>query len=46
LSIGITCIESTTADWEALYSQADRAMYEAKRNGKNRFHVSEVQSVA
>jgi diguanylate cyclase (GGDEF)-like protein/PAS domain S-box-containing protein len=46
LSIGITCIESTTADWEALYSQADRAMYEAKRNGKNRFHISEVQSVA
>ena len=36
LSIGITVHEADMADWEALFSQADQAMYEAKQSGENR----------
>lgn len=42
LSIGIACVKKTTASWEGLFSQADRAMYEAKRTGKNKIVFSET----
>ena len=39
LSLGIACMGPTTGDWKALFSQADRAMYDAKARGKNRFVI-------
>ena len=42
LSIGISCLDKTTANWQALLAHADCAMYEAKRKGKNRFVLYEA----
>jgi len=36
LSIGVSSMDDRTGDWNDLLSQADDAMYEAKRSGKNR----------
>lgn len=38
-SIGVTMYPQDTADAEQLMRHADRAMYEAKQTGKNRYHV-------
>ena len=39
-SIGISVADSVETTFEQLYSQADQALYQAKRNGKNRYHVA------
>ncbi len=45
LSVGITLYPSGTADEpDALLRQADQAMYEAKRNGKNRMQFFDIES--
>lgn len=36
VSIGIAALEESNANWEALLNDADRAMYRAKREGRNR----------
>jgi diguanylate cyclase (GGDEF)-like protein len=36
ISLGIACFEGVDADLEALLSRADEALYEAKRQGRNR----------
>lgn len=51
LSIGVSSLDDTTNDWSVLLSQADEAMYEAKRSGKNkviehRQHATEAKSLA
>jgi diguanylate cyclase len=40
ISIGIACLDETTRTLDALVELADRAMYQAKRNGRNRVEVS------
>jgi len=36
-SIGISQFDATTTDFDAIYDQADRAMYQVKHQGKNNF---------
>lgn len=38
-SIGIVVAEREKADYEALYAEADRALYDAKRAGKDRYSI-------
>jgi len=38
-SVGVTFCDSTEDDPDTLLRQADQAMYAAKQDGKNRFHV-------
>ena len=38
-SIGVARAQSGTTDIRALYDAADRAMYIAKRKGKNSYHI-------
>ena len=45
LSIGIACLDAPMTGWDSLLAEADRAMYEAKRQGKNRFVVHEPSMV-
>ena len=40
-SMGI-CISRRGGSYDALYREADSAMYEAKRNGKGRFYIIEI----
>jgi len=45
LSVGVTLYPSGTAEEpDALLRQADQAMYEAKRNGRNRMHFFDLES--
>lgn len=46
LSIGIACLDKSTASWSRLFSEADRAMYKAKRAGKNRLVACVSSNVA
>jgi diguanylate cyclase (GGDEF)-like protein/PAS domain S-box-containing protein len=46
LSIGIASLQIDTPTWEVLLTQADLAMYEAKRTGKNRFVIHGSRNVA
>jgi diguanylate cyclase (GGDEF)-like protein len=46
LSIGIASLQGGTTSWEMLLAQADLALYDAKRAGKNRFVVHEGEDVA
>lgn len=39
VSIGIAALKSETAGWEQMLSEADYAMYQAKRAGKDRFQL-------
>ena len=36
VSAGVACLNATATSWEAIFAQADAALYEAKRAGKNR----------
>lgn len=40
-SIGIACSPSDGTDLKTLFAQADRAMYEAKKRGKNRYVMAD-----
>jgi len=40
VSIGIASLAAATGNWEQLVSEADNAMYAAKRAGKNRYMIS------
>lgn len=42
VSIGIASLAPATGNWEQLVSEADNAMYAAKRAGKNRYMVSSL----
>lgn len=39
-SIGLTAVDGSVQHYHMLYQMADDALYEAKRNGKGRLHVS------
>lgn len=41
VSIGVTVASSTDIDFETLYKNADHALYQSKRNGKNGFTIFE-----
>jgi diguanylate cyclase (GGDEF)-like protein len=41
-SIGIAFYPGDGSDVEELIARADRALYDAKRAGKNRYHFSDV----
>jgi diguanylate cyclase (GGDEF)-like protein len=45
VSIGIAAAIPHAESWERLVSRADKAMYEAKRTGKNRIVVSDGYQV-
>lgn len=40
VSIGVASMGRGTADWEGVYQDADRALYDAKRAGRNRVAVA------
>ena len=40
-SIGVACLDGLALNWERLMARADDAMYEAKRQGKNRVLLHE-----
>ncbi|MCH6580758.1 MAG: GGDEF domain-containing protein, partial [Nitrospinae bacterium] len=40
-SIGISLFPDNGADYETLLNKADEALYEAKRKGRNRYHLAE-----
>jgi diguanylate cyclase (GGDEF)-like protein len=45
VSVGISSLQVSTTSWDVLLSQADLAMYDAKRAGKNRFVIYASQNV-
>jgi diguanylate cyclase (GGDEF)-like protein len=45
VSIGISCLGEQTADLESLLTQSDRALYQAKRGGRNRVALCAVEAV-
>jgi diguanylate cyclase (GGDEF)-like protein len=45
VSIGIACLGGQTADLESLLTQSDRALYQAKRGGRNRVALCSVEAV-
>lgn len=44
VSIGISVLNSDHADWSALLKDADMAMYDAKRAGRNRVALAKTQA--
>jgi diguanylate cyclase (GGDEF)-like protein len=42
LSAGVASLDETCADLGALFSRADKAMYDAKRSGRNRVCLFEA----
>lgn len=44
VSIGIACLGEQTADLESLITQSDRALYQAKRDGRNRVALCGVEA--
>ena len=45
-SVGVSMVRGNSAGFDALYCDADRAMYEAKRDGKDRFVLSGGEGAA
>ncbi len=46
VSIGVAVMTADAADWDRLFSSADRALYQAKRSGRNRTVVFDENSTA
>ena len=46
VSIGVAAYPAAGKDYESLYLAADRAMYVAKKSGKNRIHVDDGTGTA
>lgn len=40
ISIGIALLQDQAPDLDALFAQADRALYEARHRGRNRVHAA------
>ena len=40
ISIGIALLRNPAANLDSLLAEADRALYEAKHNGRNRIHTA------
>ncbi len=46
VSIGVATLAGTSTNIDTLLSQADQALYKAKKSGRNRVHVYDSRDVA